>query len=354
MTGLGFGIVGTGFIAGVHAQAIAAVPGARLVGVAARSPEKTAEFARRHGAGFHATRVEELVARPDLQVVCVATPSGGHLEPALAAIGAGKHVIVEKPLEVTIERVDRLLIAAEAARVQVGAIFQGRFGAGARALKQAVEAGRFGRIALASARVRWYRTPEYYAGGKHGSRQWDGGGALMNQAIHAVDLLQWCAGLPRWVHAWKERRQHTGIEVEDTLAAALRFPSGALGTIEACTAHFPGWSRRIEIGGENGSAALEDDRLVHWQFREAQPEDEAIRSAGAGPGTGGGAGSPTSISIEGHVRQFQDFAAALREGRPPLITGRGGRDAVALVCAIYESAESGAPVELNRQSGSAP
>jgi predicted dehydrogenase len=191
---IGFGIIGCGMIADFHAQAIAQTQGARLVGVADVVPEKVAKFAEKHRLPFSTTSVEELVARPDIQVVCVTTPSGAHLPPALAAVRAGKHVIVEKPLEITVERIDELLKTAEARGVQVAAVFQARFGAGARQVKAALEAGRFGRLVLCSAYVKWYRTTEYYRGNWRGTLKLDGGGALMNQGIHAIDLLQWCMG----------------------------------------------------------------------------------------------------------------------------------------------------------------
>jgi predicted dehydrogenase len=259
---------------------------------------------------------------------------------------AGKHVVVEKPLEITLDRVDELLRAAEVAGVRVAPIFQARFGEGARAVKAAIDMGRFGRLVLCSAYVKWHRTPEYYVGSWRGTRALDGGGALMNQGIHAVDLLQWFAGMPQDVFGWATRRVHTGIEVEDTVCASLRFPHGALGSIEASTALYPGWQRRVEICGENGSAALEDDRLVHWDFRTAQPEDEKILEAQRGEKMGSGASAPNAITHHRHLRQMQDLVDALQAGRPLTLDGRGARNAVAIIRGIYASAEKGMPVKL--------
>ncbi|HYC70492.1 MAG TPA: Gfo/Idh/MocA family oxidoreductase [Opitutaceae bacterium] len=342
---LGFGIIGTGMIAGYHAKAIAQVTGARLVGAASLTADNVRTFAEKHQLGFWTTKAEELVARPDIHVVCVTTPSGVHLDPALAAIRAGKHVVIEKPLEVTTARADRILDAADQAGVRVCPIFQARFGQGARTLKAAIDAGRFGRIAVASAYVKWYRAPAYYTGWK-GKLALDGGGALINQAIHGLDLLQWFAGLPEEVSAYKTRVVHRGIEGEDTAVAALRYPSGALGTLEASTACWPGWSRKIEICGETGSVALEDDHLARWEFKDAQPGDDEIRNAKVDPSMRSGAGSATAISYEGHLRQIQDLVDALRDRRPLAIEGREGRKAVALVNAVYQSAEQGRPVRV--------
>jgi UDP-N-acetyl-2-amino-2-deoxyglucuronate dehydrogenase len=339
---IGFGIVGSGMISGFHAQAIKDTAGARLVGFAARSPEKAAALAAKHGAPFSTGSVADLVNHPDVQVVCICTPSGVHFEPTMAAIDAGRHVVVEKPVEVTTERVDQIIAAAKAKHVLLASIFQGRFGAGASTVKAALEAGRLGRMVLASASVKWHRTDAYYNGWK-GVLALDGGGAVMNQAIHGVDLLQWFAGMPVEVVAYKGNRVHTRIESEDTACALLRFADGAMGTLEATTATWPGWSRRIELCGEHGSIAMEDDRITKWDFREARPEDDAIRK-GSDNALGSGAADPGAISLEGHLRQFANVVAAIRTGEPLAIDGREGRKAVSFVEAIYTSASTGKPV----------
>lgn len=343
---LGFAIVGTGMIAGYHAQAIAQTPGAKLVGVVSRSPDKGPAFAAQHGIPVTTSTLEEMVARPDVHVVTVTTPSGAHLDPALAAIQAGKHVVVEKPLEITPERCDRIIAAAARAGVKVAAIFQGRFGEGAQKVKAALEAGRLGRLVLASACVKWHRTTDYYKTAWKGTWALDGGGALMNQAIHGVDLLQWFAGLPVEVTGRIARRVHTGIEADDTTVATLQFPDGALGTIEASTAVWPGWSRRIELCGEHGSIALEDDAIVKWEFARPEPGDDDIRAARQANALGSGAGNPAGISIAGHLRQFTDLVESVRGNRAPAIDAAEGRKAVALIHAIYESAKSGRTVRV--------
>jgi len=339
---LGFGLIGSGMIADYHARAINDADGARLVGVAGRNSATVQALAEKHGAPFHTTDIAALCARDDIHVVCITTPSGAHLEPALTAIAAGKHVVIEKPLEITVGRVDTLLAAAAQAGVVVAPIFQARFGAGAQRIKAALDAGRFGRLVLASAYVKWFRAREYYHGWK-GTLALDGGGATMNQAIHGLDLLQWFAGMPAEVCGHTTRRVHNGIESEDTAAAVLRYPDGALGTIEATTAAFPGWSRRIELCGENGSVLLEDDTITRWDFRASRPEDEAIRRAAADTAMGSGASDPKAISHQGHLRQIQDLVNHLRDGTPLGINGSDARNAVSLVCALYESARTGRP-----------
>jgi predicted dehydrogenase len=342
---LGFAIVGLGMIADFHAQAIAQVSGARLCGVMSRDRAKGDAFAAKHGVAFVTTDLDELLRRPEIDVVCITTPAGAHLEPALAAIQAGKHLVIEKPIEITTERADRILDAAAAAGVKIAAIFQGRFGQGARTLKAALDAGRFGRMVLASADIKWHRQPAYYTGYR-GTWELDGGGVLINQAIHGVDLLLWFAGLPTEVFCHATRRLHTGIQAEDTLSASLRFASGALGTIEASTALWPGWQRRIEICGENGSASLEDDHLARWDFRTAQPEDAVIQRAKDDAALGSGSSAPNAINFEGHRRQIQDLVDAIRERRPVAIDGREARKPVAVIRALYASAQGGRPVTL--------
>jgi predicted dehydrogenase len=344
-TTLGFGIVGIGSIANTHAlaiQALAAKHDVKLVGVLGRSLEKTQAFAQKHDISFHTNDAEAFFARDDIHVVCVVTPSGAHLEPSLAAIRAGKHLIVEKPLEITVARVDAMLTAAEKANVLVAGIFQARLTPGAQALKKAIDAGRFGRLSLCSAYVKWHRSAEYYQGWK-GTLDLDGGGAVMNQAIHAVDLLQWFAGMPTNVFAWKTRCVHQGIEAEDTATATFRFASGALGTLEATTAAWPGWSRRVEICGEFGSVALEDERIVRWDFRDATEEDAQLLASG--DKAAAGANTP-EIGFAGHQRQIEDMILAVRNGTPLLVGGKEARNSVELVCALYQSAESGMQVKL--------
>lgn len=347
-TPIGFGLIGTGMIAHYHAQAIAALHTShniRLVSVLGRSAEKAAAFAQKHQIPASTDQPERFFAHPELHVVCILTPSGAHLEPALQAIQAGKHLIVEKPLEITLERTDQLLHAARQAGVKVAAIFQARLSAGARALKQAIDNGRFGRLTLCSAYVKWHRSAAYYQGWK-GSLTLDGGGALINQAIHAIDLLQWLVGMPEEVFAWKTRRVHLGIEAEDTACATLKFAHGALGTLEATTAAWPGWERRIEICGEFGSAAIEDERIVRWEFKEADAADESLLASMNAHAAGSGADAPDQISFQGHQQQIADMVQSLRHHTPLLIDGQQARHAVALVRALYASSASGIPMKI--------
>jgi len=343
----GFGIIGCGMIAEFHARAIAEIPGARLAAVMSRSAANGAKIAAMAEGGpcpIYDT-VEALLAHPEVDVVCVCTPSGAHLEPAVEAARAGKHVVVEKPLEVTLPRCDAIIRACDEAGVRLSAIFPSRFSPANLALKHAIEAGRFGRLTLADTAVKWWRSQEYYDSGRwRGTWELDGGGALMNQAIHNVDLLQWLMGDVVSVQAITATLAHERIEVEDTAAAILRFRSGALGVIEASTSAYPGLLKRTEIHGDRGSARVEQDDITFWSFLNNEPGDaDRLKPSGS---ASGGASDPKAISHAGHRDQLADFLQSIDSGRPALVDGREGRKAVEIIRAIYRSARLDRPVML--------
>ncbi|MEO8350873.1 MAG: Gfo/Idh/MocA family oxidoreductase [Chthoniobacteraceae bacterium] len=338
---IGFGIVGAGMIAEFHAAAIVAVPGAKLRAVYARRPEAGAAFAEKHGcAAFDS--LAALAADPSVRAVCITTPNGAHAEAAVPLLEAGKAVLCEKPLDISLEAIRRILDAEKRGGGILAGVFQNRLGCGAGLLKHAIESGRFGRLTLCSAYIKWWRDQNYYDSSNwKGTWALDGGGALMNQGIHAVDLLQWLAGLPEEVSGFFGTLAHTGMEAEDTVVAALRFPHGGLGVIEASTSSFPGSDLRIEIIGDRGSATLVNDQITRWEFAEPEPGDEEIVNAGAPSEIGGGTSNPGAIKIEGHRRLIEDLVGAIRENRAPMIAGREAARSVALALAIYETARSG-------------
>jgi predicted dehydrogenase len=343
----GFGIVGCGMIANFHARAIADLPNAHLVGGYSRRKEQAESFAAEHGCRAF-TDLAEMLADPRIQVITICTPSGAHLEPAMAAAKAGKHVICEKPLEITLERCDAMIAACAQAGVTLATIFPSRFHRSAQLLKNAVDARRFGRMTLAEAYVKWFRSQDYYdSGAWRGTWELDGGGALMNQAIHSVDLLTWLAGPVIEVRAHTARLAHERIEVEDTAVATLRFESGALGVIEASTAVFPGDLKRIELHGSAGSAAMEEEDIVSWDFAEPTAEDAALKQQLSEKiSTAGGASDPKAIGHHGHAALFANVLASI-EGREPLLCdGSEGRRSVEIILAIYAAAASGQTVSL--------
>jgi len=346
MGSYGFGLVGAGLIADFHARAIGEIEGATVTAVADVDEARGNAMAQKYDATFHKD-FRDLAGDPKVDIVNVCTPSGLHAEPALAAIEAGKHVIVEKPLEVTLERCDSIIEKADQAGVGVGVIFPSRFSDASTVTRKAIDDGRLGRITLADAYVKWYRTQEYYdRGGWRGTWKLDGGGALMNQSIHAIDLLNWFAGPVETVQAFTGTLSHERIEVEDTAVAVLRFASGALGVIEGTTSAYPGFLKKLEISGSQGSIIMEEGALQAWAFEEARPEDDDIRERFAPKTSKGGAADPADIGHEGHRRQIVDFIEALEQKRAPLVDGPEGRKAVEIILAIYESARTGQPVAL--------
>lgn len=344
----GFGVIGTGMIGEYHAQAIEGLGNARLVAVCDQVAPKVKDFAAKHKCEAF-TDFNEMLKRDEIDIVTISTPSGAHMEPAIAAAQAGKHALVEKPIEVTLERIDRILEAHDKAGTAVGGLFNGRFTEPASLLRRAVDQGRFGRMTFAMAYGPWWRDQSYYdEGGWKGTQQFDGGGALMNQGIHTIDLLQWLAGPVAGVQAYTDTLAHDNIEVEDTGAAVLRFANGALGTIACATSMWPGHFRMVEIAGDKGTVALADSKFLFWQFAEETPEDQKIREEFVEfPSVSVGASSPSSgLTPDGHRANIKEFIEALEAGREPLISGPEARKSVEIILAIYRSARQGQAVEL--------
>lgn len=343
----GFGIVGCGMISKFHCRAIAEVSGARFIGCVSSRESSAQKLAEMFG-GTAFRSLDEMLADPKIDVVSICTPSGAHLEPAIAAAKAGKHVIVEKPLEITLQRCDRIIQVCRDHDVRLTTIFPSRFQAANLTLKQAIDAGKFGRLTLGDVMVKWFRTQAYYDSGQwRGTWSLDGGGALMNQAIHSVDLLTWLMGPVAELTAHVATLAHDRIEVEDVATASLKFVNGALGVIVATTAAYPGMLKKIEIHGSQGSAVIEEEDFKSWMFSNMTEADKEIASKlDTKSPTGGGAADPAAIGHRAHAAQIRDFVVALNNGTAPAITGAEGRRSVEIVLAIYQAAETGLAVQL--------
>ena len=346
----GFGIIGAGTISDIHAMAIKSIENAKLVGVYSINKNKSDAFALRNNCTVYDT-LDELVNLPEIDIVSICTPSGIHLDPAIKCIQAGKHCLIEKPLEIKLEKCDKIIEAAYKAGVKTAVIFPSRFYEAGKQLKKALDEKRFGDLVLGDAYVKWNRSAEYYKSSAwRGTREFDGGGALMNQGIHSVDLLQWYMGAVESVQSVTANIKHKGIEVEDTIVSTLKFANGALGTIECSTAVFPGALKRIEIMGTTGTAILEENNLIKWQFEKETREDEIIlNTMSAGNITHGGVSNPADISFAGHQIQIEDLILSIETGNKPLIDGVEGRKSVQIVLAIYESSRSGKIFRLPEQ-----
>lgn len=346
-----FGIIGAGMIGGFHAKAIEAMSNGELGGIADRVAERASAFAEQYNTQAYES-VEAMLADPAIEVVTIGTPSGAHLDPAMDAIQAGKHVIIEKPLEITTERIDQMVAAAKAKGVTIAAVLNRRFHPGMDAFKKAADEGRFGKLTSASAYVKWYRDQAYYdSAGWRGTWALDGGGSLMNQSIHTVDALLYLAGPVKSVQANTACLAHTDIEVEDIAVAILEFKNGARGIIEAstCTWSKDGHPSRVQLSGTEGSVFLADEAFEVWDFMNETDEDEKIRSQFIkGADTGLGANDPTAISFYQHQRNFEEIVNAIKEGREPSTCASEARKSVELIQAIYQSAQNnGAKIELD-------
>jgi predicted dehydrogenase len=348
-SGFGVAIVGCGMIAGFHLKALAEIEDTRIVAVVDSVPAALERFAAQHQLGCELySSLAPALKRRDVDIVIVCTPSGAHMESAVAAAEAGKHVVVEKPLEITVERCDRIIEACDRHHVKLCTIFPSRFAEANRVLKAAVDAGRFGRLTLGETTCKWWRAQSYYdQGGWRGTKALDGGGALMNQAIHNVDLLLWMMGPVTHVSAFTATLAHERIEVEDTAVACLRFANGALGVIEATTSVHPGLPKTIAVHGDKGTAVVEQEDILRWELTPEIDEDRAIRERFTQKvGASGGSSNPAAISHVYHALQLKDFLQALQSGKKPLVDGREGRKAVEVILAIYRAAETGRVVEI--------
>ncbi|MFH1616750.1 MAG: Gfo/Idh/MocA family oxidoreductase [Planctomycetota bacterium] len=329
-------IVGAGVIADFHASAIKNLKNADLIGFADSLPEKAKMLAEKFSCKAYQSP-EHLFEDDSVDVVTIATPSGAHLEPTIAAAKAGKHIICEKPLEITLSRIDAMIEAHEKAGTFLGCIFQNRFSDAIAPLRQAVTSGRFGTITCAAVYVPWWRSDDYYKDSWHGTWKLDGGGALMNQSIHMVDMLCDLMGEVTEVKAFADHLGHD-IEAEDTAVAIVRFANRALGIIYGTTASSPGQFKRFEITGTKGTVFYLEDGFTVWSFAEETVEDEKIRTSFAPKSKLGGKADHTKIEFENHRRNFAAFLESLERGEKPLLDGHEGRKAVKLVLDIYKAA----------------
>lgn len=342
---LKIGIVGCGVIADVHAQAIRESRSTELVSAFSRSEKNAHSFGGTYKIPWN-TDWEQFISDPNIDAVSICTPSGNHLDYGEKAARTGKHVIVEKPIEVTLERAKRLINVCKEMDVQLAVIFQSRFMPQIQNLKQQLDNNVIGKLFMGDAYVKWFRSQEYYNSGVwRGTMKLDGGGALINQSIHTIDLLQWMMGGVESIYGQTGTFTHEHIEGEDNAVATLRFKNGAIGVIEASTSVQPSRSRRIELHGENGSATVDDDS-VKIQLADGETDNE--NNTGAAKKTGAGSSSPLAgFSIDPHKDQFDAIAEAVEKNENPPVAGEESLKSLAIVLAIYESSRTNMPVLLD-------
>jgi len=343
----GIGIVGAGVIGAVHAEAVGLVPGATLAAVTDVDPGRAKALAATWDCAAEPD-LASLLTRDDVDVVSVCVPSGLHAELGIQAAAAGKHLVVEKPIEVTLAAADRLIAAARANNVLVTVISQHRFDTGLDELRRLLDNGALGSLLLGEASTKWYRTQGYYD-----SAAWRGtweldGGSLMNQGIHYLDLLLWAMGPAAEVTAICATQAHQ-VEVEDTTLALVRFASGAVGTVLSSTAAYPGFDQRLEITGTNGTVVVSNGAIT----RRALANDRLTEPAGVTPATAvtpatepTAAANPAGIDPSSHAAQIADLLAAIDNGHQPAVTAESARATLQVICSVYESARTGRPVAV--------
>jgi predicted dehydrogenase len=343
-TKIGFALVGLGMAGDIHAREFPVVTDARLVAVCGRSESKTRTFADKYGIDRWYTDFDRLVKDTEVDVVNVLVPTGNHAEFTIAASNAGKHVLLEKPLEVNLSRADEMIRVCRENGTKLGVIFQMRFGRVAGRLKDAVDSGALGKILLADAIDKESRAPAYYESATwRGTKALEGGGCLMTQSIHIIDLLQHVVGPVRSVIGRVATKTHK-IEVEDTATALVSFESGAMGIIESTTSIKPAMKSKLEIHGERGTvvANAQYDQILFWNIdgkNEGVPVESKVEL--------GDIDDPWAFPQTRHRIQIQDMVDAIREKRDPILTGEDARVSLAINMAIYESSRTGREVFLD-------
>ncbi len=332
------GIAGAGMIADFHAQAVNSLHNANLIGfcnIRKKSAEKLADK-------FNVktwNSISSMLHSDEIDIAMIATPSGAHMEPAIEAARYGKHVLCEKPLEIKLDRIDKMIEAHENAGTYLGGIFNLRYNETTQIIKKAVEDERLGVVTYAAVHVPWWRNDAYYEGW-HGTWELDGGGALMNQSIHMIDLLQYLMGPVDSIGAFYSRQGHPQIEAEDTAVSILQFKNKALGVIYGTTASFPGQYRRLEITGTKGTIVLVENSLQVWEFAEKHDDDDLIRQKHGKIEGGGGVADPAAMTYLNHAKNLSAFITAIEKGNKFEIDGAEARKAVALILDIYKSSEN--------------
>ena len=329
------GLIGGGNISETHARAARAISGVQIAAVYGTNSEKVRKLCGDHG-GSPFTDFAGFLAHRPMDVVIIGSPSGLHATQGIAAARQGLHVLTEKPMDISTSRADELIEAAKQSRVKLGVIFQDRMKPHIRQLKNWIDRGVLGKTLLVDARVKWYRPPEYYEKSRwRGTLALDGGGALMNQGIHTIDLLLWLLGDVSSVQARVATQLHA-IESEDTATALLQFANGAMGVFHATTVAYPGYPRRVEISGSEGTVVLEHDRIVAVDLRTLPAEGTKLAQRDENQ-----SGSSAVVSdFRGHQAVIEDFLCAIQKDSTPACDGREGRRSLALIEAIYRAARN--------------
>ncbi|MEN6626398.1 MAG: Gfo/Idh/MocA family oxidoreductase [Candidatus Sumerlaeia bacterium] len=339
-----FGLLGAGLIAPFHAKAVIAAPDAELVGFADRIEDRATALAGQFGCKAW-TSLEAMIAEGNIDVVDIMIPNHLHHLPAIEAAKAGKHILVEKPPAMALANVDAMMAAARENNVRIAVVLNCRTKPAIKAMRDAVDQGRFGKIYQVDAFMKWWRSTEYYLGDAWRQRKDAGAGATVQQGFHYIDLMQHLGGKVVSVDARMGNLAHPQVAVDDTVRSFVEFENGAVGSFIGSTALWPGQDIRIEISGERGTAIMVGERMAVWKFRDERPEDEAIRQIGIGSGPSGATGQ-ADFDFVSHQMIVEDFTRAILSGGEPIATGSSARHTLEIALAMYKSANQGAPVKL--------
>ena len=345
---IGFALLGAGLVAPFHAKSLRNSSKANLIAVADMDRERAEKLAQEYECECLSS-LDDLLACPGIEAVCVLTPNHAHHDVVIAAAQAGKHVLVEKPPAMTLRETDAMIAACQKANVRFGVVLQCRVRKAIQAMKTAVSSGRFGKLLHADAYMKWYRAREYYLSDAWRGSRTSGAGVTVQHAFHYIDLLQYIAGPARKVHARMNNLSHPEVDLEDTLIATIDFEAGAQGIVEASTGLWPGTDIRIEINGENGTAVMIGERIDTWKFKDEKPEDEEIRLYGS-ESIQTAATGPADFAFFDHQVVIEDMADAIRENREPVIPAISTRPTLEMVLAMYKSAASDCAISLPLES----
>ncbi|MHB8994930.1 MAG: Gfo/Idh/MocA family protein [Armatimonadota bacterium] len=341
---LGFGLVGCGLISQFHGNAVKAAAGAELIAATDPQPDRLAKFCGDFGCEA-ADSFDALLADPRIDVVNVLTPNAMHAQFAIPALDAGKHVVIEKPPDMTLEKVDAMIEARDRNHKQVAISLQVRFRKPIQAMYDAIQSGRFGKLYYAGAHMKWFRDTAYYLSDDWRSKRDQGAGVTIQHAFHYIDLLHHLMGEAQGVEARMFNVAHPDVQLEDTLQAFIDWENGAKGIVEASTALWPGTDIRIEINGENGTAIMQGERITTWKFREELPGDAEMLQVGDASQTTA-AGGAADFAFTEHMYMIEDMVKAINEGGQPWVTLEKARGSLEIALAMYKSADAGAAVKL--------
>lgn len=341
----GIGIVGCGSISDLHADVIHRIKNARLIAASDTDKRKTADFSQKHGCDSY-NDYNEMLKRDDIDIISICTPSLYHAELAIEAAHMGKHVIIEKPIDISLDKIDKVISECRKSDVKLCGILQRRFDESIVALKETITSGKLGKLYFGACQVKWFRSQEYYdVSGWRGTWKYDGGGALMNQSIHYIDLLQYLMGPVEEIYGRCATLGHERIETEDLAVATIKFKNGALGLIEGTTLAYPGIGGYLDIYGEKGSVRLRDGKIVFSGFKDGSgvAEEDTDEKCGSG------SSKPMDISSDSHLKQYEDMLEAVRNDKEPFVNGEEAQKAVRIILGIYESSRTGLPVYFSEK-----